>query len=164
MRRTLDLASFGVWGLKDSALEKLDQALEEAGFRFAQDRLEGSFPAGEGQALFLSIPWSSGLRVAVNGEAVQPRRVLGCFLEVPLPAGPCWVSLWNQPPGLSLGALLSALTLLALALRPLLRLTPAREALLRLWLRAAPRLLGATAAAALALVYVLPPLLWVLSG
>ena len=164
VRRTLDLASFGVWGLKDSALEKLDQALEEAGFRFAQDRLEGSFPAGEGQALFLSIPWSSGLRVAVNGEAVQPRRVLGCFLEVPLPAGPCWVSLWNQPPGLSLGALLSALTLLALALRPLLRLTPAREALLRLWLRAAPRLLGAAAAAALALVYVLPPLLWVLSG
>lgn len=162
--REVELASFGVWGLRDSALEELDQALGGAAFQFRQDRLEGTAQGGDGRALFLSIPWSAGLRVEVNGEAVRPRRVLGCFLEVPLPSGPCRVSLWNRPPGLALGALLSALTLLGLALRPLPRLAPAREALLRLWLRAAPRLLGAAAGAALALVYVLPPLLWAFSG
>lgn len=155
-----ELASFGVWGLRETAVEELTGALGETSFQFEGGRLSGRADAAGGQALFLSVPWYQGMRVAVNGVEVRPRLVLECFMEIPLPEGPCEITVRCVPAGFPSGLLLSTLTLLALALNPLLRLTPAREAALRLWLRAAPVLLRMALAAALLLVYLLPPVLW----
>lgn len=160
VERDVELASFGVWGLREAAVEELAGALGQGQFQFERDKLIGFTVAAEGQALFLSVPWYRGMRAAVNGKEVRPQMVLGCFMEIPLSPGENHISIRYTPAGFPSGLLLSTLTLLVLVLRPILRLTPAREARLRLWLRAAPVLLRAALAAALVFVYLLPPALW----
>ena len=80
-------------------------------------------------------------------------------MEVPLPPGLCQIEVRYTPLGLLPGALFSLSAALALGMGPI------RKALFSpkprsLWYRAAPWLLGTALACALALVYLLPPSIW----
>lgn len=159
--KRVELCSFGVYGLKAAKVRRLAEALGSSGLFCQKGGLGCQTEAEAGQALFLSVPWYQGTEVWVNGERVQPRIVLDCFMEIPLPAGWGEVELRYIPSGLRLGGCLSFATL---ALCVIFRKKRSQNAgkLRRAWYRAAPALLTAAFSAVILLVYVLPPALWIL--
>ena len=75
-----------------------------SGHRFA-----GTFTAGDGQALLLTIPYDRGWRVTLDGEKMEPMEVQDCLMAIPLPAGEHTLDMRYTPPGLLPGAAVSAL-------------------------------------------------------
>lgn len=158
VHKRMRVCSFGVWGLKDTG--PLESSLVNAELRYEDGGISGSAEAGEGQALFLSVPMYGGTRVEVNGWEVRPRQVLDCFMEIPLPPGHSEIRVTCVPAGMLAGGAVSAAAAVLLMLRPLLRRRRPMAAVERLWDRCAPALLGASFIAAILAVYLLPPVLW----
>lgn len=68
---------------------------------------------GEGQKLYLSIPYDKGWTVTRNGETVEPQLLGDCMYVIPLEDGENTIEMNYQVPGLKAGA---ALTLVGVAL------------------------------------------------
>ncbi len=116
----------------DATLEEGEEqfyALDLDALRAATDRLKAralpdavfedghvtvTAEAGEGDRLFLSVPFDQGWTVAVNGLPVEAGRFADLFYLIPLSAGENRVELRYQVPGLRLGLLISAAALLLL--------------------------------------------------
>jgi hypothetical protein len=79
--------------------------------------------------LVVSYAWLDGWEATVDGEDVPVVRANGVVLGIPVPAGRHTVHLRFVPPGLRLGALISALSLMALILTaPVMRWAGRRRA------------------------------------
>lgn len=154
-RRRMQLCSFGVWGLKDAA--PLADALPNARLSYENGRMTGTAEAGGGEALFLSVPWYSGMKVTVNGSEVSPRTVLDCFMEIPLPEGLSRIEVSYIPAGILPGlAISAAAALLLLLCRPLAKRLGAA------WYRLAYQLLMLGFALVILAVYLLPLIIWLI--
>lgn len=155
VRKRMQLCSFGVWGLKDTA--PLTSSLANARLSYGNGSITGTAEAGGGEALFLSVPWYRGMKVRVNGSEVRPKIVLDCFMEIPLPEGISRIEVTYIPAGLLPGLAVSAAAALLL---PICRAAPGK--LKSAWYKCAYRLLMLSFALVIMAVYLLPLIIWLI--
>lgn len=158
VRKQMQVCSFGVWGLKDP--KPLAASLANARLRYENGSITGSADVQEGQALFLSVPWYSGMKVRVNGQTVQPKQVLDCFMEIPLPDGHSQITVSYIPAGLLTGAAVSIAAAFLLLQGWLFRRNQTVAKVKDVWYRCATILLRLSFAAVILIVYLLPPVVW----
>lgn len=155
------LKSFGVSGLNLQKLEAFKKVLENAKLREEKNHILGTAKAnGEGQSLFLGVAYAPGMKAQVNGRAVPFRKVLDCFLKIPLDPGQNEIELSYLPQGVIPGAVLSCCG--ALLLLAVLVFRKRRGKVLFFWNRLCGFLLPAACWAVLLGVYLLPVLIWLL--
>ena len=75
--------------------------------KVTSSHLEGSFNASDGKLLFLTIPYSSGWTIKIDGEKVPVYQVLDTFMAVDAPEGPHTLELQYIPVGLIPGIIIS---------------------------------------------------------
>ncbi len=113
LKKDVELRSFGVFGLKS----RKSKAFVEALGKCAELHKEKNGIYGEAitefqdESLFLSIPYDPGIKISVNGKACECKKVLNCFLEIPLEKGENHIGISYFPPGLKTGITLSGLGL-----------------------------------------------------
>lgn len=78
--------------------------------------LKGSISCDQEGWLFTSIPFDAGWKVLVDGKEQEPEKILDSFVGIWLSAGSHTVTLEYMPKGLIPGALISAASVLLLAL------------------------------------------------
>ena len=78
--------------------------------------LKGSISCGQEGWLFTSIPFDAGWKVLVDGKEQEPEKILDSFVGIWLSAGSHTVTMEYTPKGLIPGALISAASVLLLAL------------------------------------------------
>lgn len=158
VNKRVRVCSFGVWGLKSA--RPLTDSLINTMLRYENGNITGTVEAGEGQGLFLSVPWYNGMKVQVNGRIVQPRIVLDCFMEIPLPKGHSQIKVSYVPAGLMTGVSVSAA---AAVLLILFRILSGKQFVIkvkRIWYRCAPLLLNLSFALVISIVYFFPSIVW----
>lgn len=162
IQKEMGLCSLGLWSLDASAPQKLAGALADVDLRWERGKLEGRAQADHGQSLFLSIPRYKGMAVRVDGEEVEPRVVLDCLMEIPLPEGESKFTVSYIPAGLLPGLLITlggaGMVLLVFLFRRTELICRTRQ----VWEGIAPALLKAAWLAELLAVYLLPSLIWML--
>ena len=100
-------------GLAQEALETLSRNQLDVSV-FEDGRIEGAFKAEDGQCLLLTVPYEEEWSATVDGEPVEIKEFQGLML-VSLDEGDHWVSLtYGVPQGMTEGAVLALLSLLAL--------------------------------------------------
>lgn len=110
-----DTAQFYALDLQE--LERVTQtlgqgAVDSCDIRNGYARVEVE-AQGDGQLLYLSIPYDKGWTVKRNGESVEPRLLGDCMYVIPLADGGNTIEMNYQIPGLKAGA---ALTLVGVAM------------------------------------------------
>ena len=114
-KNELDLGQ-GYFYYKDAqALSQASRTIRQAPVelnRASGSRLTGRVTAGEEQMLLLSVPYDTGWRVKVDGEAVAAETVLDCLMAVPVTAGTHTFELRFLPRGIVPGCTLLAAALL----------------------------------------------------
>ena len=154
--------SFGVWGMEVSQPAALAAHLPSAELRLKGGTITGTVDGGEGSALFLSVPWYQGMELRVNGNRVQPRIVLDCFMEIPLPDEKNVVEISYVPAGFWSGLCISAATVGVVGLFVLFRRFSWVRRVNQMWMRAAPMLLYIAFLATLLVIYLFPVVIWVI--
>ena len=79
--------------------------------KVTSSHLEGSFNASDGKLLFLTIPYSSGWTIKIDGEKVPVYQVLDTFMAVDAPEGPHTLELQYMPVGLIPGIIITILSI-----------------------------------------------------
>lgn len=154
------LKSFGVFGIRSEDAESFAKSLKSTDLHAEKSRVFGTANAEEsGQALFLSIPYSPGMRIVVNQKTVEPKIVLDCFLEIPLEQGTNEIELTLIPQGVKAGGFLSIATVVICLTAIFLRCRKKGRAE-ALWNKAAYPLLNAAFYSVLLLIYLAPIALW----
>lgn len=74
---------------------------------FSETHLEGTVSAKEGQILFTTISYEPGWTVKVDGEKVEPVKLVDGVIGIPVPAGDHTVTMDFFPHGLAIGLVLS---------------------------------------------------------
>lgn len=114
-KNALDLGQ-GYFYYEDAqALSQASRTIRQAPVelnRASGSRLIGRVTAGEEQMLLLSVPYDTGWRVKVDGEAVAAETVLDCLMAVPVTAGTHTFELRFLPRGIVPGCTLLAAALL----------------------------------------------------
>jgi hypothetical protein len=123
------------WSRRALIEEPLDEPLDEPGVagRVIRSDVTGDgvieVDASRDALLVSSYAWIDGWEATVDGEDAPVVRANGLVLGIPVPAGEHTVHLRFVPPGLRLGAVISALSLAALVLAaPMMRLAARRRA------------------------------------
>ena len=102
---------------EENALRDIYENLKGGGLTVTlwQDTaIEGTVLAEEPGLFFTSIPYDKGWTVTVDGEEVEGRKVIGAFLGFDLPAGKHEIQFRYYPPGMKMGILVSASSLLCI--------------------------------------------------
>lgn len=98
-----------------SDLENIDKDAFEI-TEFKENQLKAKVHMKEDQLLFLSIPWDKGWRVTVDDKRVQPSKVLGAFMGIPMEKGEHDIKLTFIPKGFVVGSTISMVSLLFFAI------------------------------------------------
>lgn len=166
VKKPVNLCSFGIWGLATKSVETFASNLQDVQLHYESESLAGTVYAEESQSLFLSVPYYQGMSIQVNGQAVSPRIVLDCFMEVPLFAGENQILIQYLPAGLAVGFEVSLCTAGALLCLGILQKQKTvsiwTDYFQKLWYRTAPALLNFTAGMVLLTVYFLPVIVWMI--
>lgn len=99
------------YALDLNELERVTQELRQGAVSTAQienGKVQVTATAqGEGQKLYLSIPYDKGWTVTRNGEPVEPQLLGDCMYVIPLVDGENTIEMNYQVPGLKVGAVLT---------------------------------------------------------
>jgi uncharacterized membrane protein YfhO len=98
------------------ALTKARRAQSLQNVQFTEQRVSGSIQAQQAGILFLSIPYSEGWHLKVDGVATEALKVNFAFIGVPITKGKHQIELAYRPPYFRLGVGISLATLIFLAL------------------------------------------------
>lgn len=148
--------SFGIFGLD---LEKLSAACEHAatvGFTQKGSTLKGQCTASAGDKCMLSIPYSDGLKITVNGRSVPYQRAFEDMVIFALDEGDNEIRVTGRAKGMLPGILL---TLLGVVLCVLYKRFHTRLVYSELMLRIAYALVMMAGIFVLLMIYVMP--LWI---
>ena len=83
--------------------------------------LSGNISAEKSGTLFLSIPYSDGISVFVDGEKAEPIKICDCFLGVYIDEGEHEISVKYCPKGLKSGMLIMLLGILSFTLDQIIK-------------------------------------------
>lgn len=109
VNKDFEARSFGVFGVDLKALSAALSAARGARLSVSDRRIEGDADAvGDGELLFLPVPYSEGWTARVNGRPAPVLRALDSFMTVPLEPGENAVSMEFFPIGMKPALLFSA--------------------------------------------------------
>lgn len=92
--------------LFESAVEELkQQPLEIESFK--EDHIKGSVTAKEDGILFTTISWEPGWTIYVDGEKVEPVKLVDALIGIPLSEGTHTIEMKFFPKGMTLGIIVS---------------------------------------------------------
>ncbi len=74
---------------------------------FEEDHLKGTITADEDGIMFTSISWEPGWTIYVDGEKVEPVKLVDALIGVPLTAGTHTIEMKFFPAGMKLGIIVS---------------------------------------------------------
>lgn len=94
--------------------EKQKNALQDV--QYTEDSVAGRIVANKDGILFLSIPYSKGWKVKVDGNEVEPLKVNTAFVGIPVKKGTHQIEMHYVTPYLPLGAGISFMTLFLVVL------------------------------------------------
>lgn len=160
VNKRVSLCSFGVWALDVGFPASLAAALPSADLRCEGGKIAGTADGSPGRSLFLSVPWYQGMEIHVNGSTVQPRIVLDCFMEIPLPEDENLIEISYVPAGFRSGLAVSAGMLGIICLFLWLRRYSWVQRVNQVWQHGAAFLLDAAFVLAILAVYVFPVVIW----
>ncbi len=102
-KSTMELLSYGVYGLKHDVLKNaLDK--KESGYLTARDNeVTGTLTAKAGEHLFIAVPYDDGFKITLNGKKIEGKKVFGDFYSIPLVEGENKIVMTYTPKGLVLG-------------------------------------------------------------
>ncbi len=81
---------------------------------FKEDHLKGTITADEDGIMFTSIAWEPGWTVYVDGEKVEPVKLVDALIGVPLTAGTHTIEMKFFPEGMKLGIIVSLVGLITI--------------------------------------------------
>lgn len=108
-----------IWRFDPEALEEIWQSLNHSPLEltsWTDTGLAGSIDAPEGGTVFTSIPYDRGWKVWVDGQAISVRPVFNAFLGLDIESGEHKIRLSYEPQGLRTGAVITGISLTAVAL------------------------------------------------
>ena len=161
VKKQAELYSFGLYGYEEKNTELLRKQLTDAVFSVQGSRMEIRAEAEEGESLFLSTPYSPGMKITVNGVKTTPKLVWNCFLEIPLDKGENNVCVTYIPQGLWTGLWISSVTFLIAVFLVSYNRKKKLNKLQNCLERVSPILLNIAFYLVLAVIYILPVLLWI---
>ena len=80
--------------------------------KFKEHHLKGTITADEDGIMFTSISWEPGWKVYVDGEKVEPVKLVDALIGVPLTAGTHTIEMKFFPAGMKLGIIVSLVGLI----------------------------------------------------
>ena len=104
--KDVTLKSFGVYGLDVGKLRQTVANAPAVEVDVDNRSFSAQLTAGEGEFLYLSLPYDEGYQAWVNGEETPVYRVNDTFMAIPLQEGNNQVQLFYLPPGLRAGVVL----------------------------------------------------------
>ncbi len=113
--------SFGLYGLDEELLAACEALPPALSLKAVSNGYEGSYISDREQTCFLAIPYDAGYTILADGHLLDYERAAEGFVSFTLPAGRGRLAVRYQPPGLKLGALISAAFLLAGLIAALIR-------------------------------------------
>ncbi len=113
--------SFGVFGIDLDELGEGIKTMNPADVKLDGDKITATATATQdNQSLMLTIPYSEGFKVSVNGKTVKAEKMLDAFMAIPLEKGENTVSLSYSPYGLNIGLIIFFVGIFALIATALL--------------------------------------------
>ena len=110
-RKDLDVGSFGVFGLDLNRLGEAVGRTNCADLTYKRGVIKGSITSDGGSACLLTVPYSKGFTVRVNGKKVSCERVLSDFMAFELESGENDIRISYIPPAFLPSAALSVMGL-----------------------------------------------------
>ncbi|MGN0633084.1 MAG: YfhO family protein [Oscillospiraceae bacterium] len=114
--KDVQCASFGVFGVDKGRLSEECESVQTIGLTEVKNGLSGSVFVSEPQTVFLSVPYSDGLTVRVNGQKVSCRKALSAFTAFDIPKGNCSIEISFLPKGLVVGCVMSGVGVICIIL------------------------------------------------
>ncbi|MDO4295066.1 MAG: YfhO family protein [bacterium] len=108
-----------IYRVDAQALGELYSAMSREGWHLTEWRdtyLAGKITARKERLLFTTIPYDKGWTVKVDGEEVEPRKVVDAFLGFEIPAGEHEITMEYRPQGFFQGVWLSTGSVLLLVI------------------------------------------------
>lgn len=109
--KSLTCSSFGVFGINQNALDYTINNADHVNLRRDAGTLTGSYTANEGERCFLSIPYSDGFTIRVNGEKVDYTKAFSAFISFPLQKGTNEITVTYTPKGFVAGLIITIIGL-----------------------------------------------------
>ena len=106
LNKSLACKSFGVYGLKEAALQNIAQRARTAAIQVNGNTIEADCTAQKDEALILFFPNDKGYTATVNGEPAEINRVFGGWMSIKLPQGKAHVVLTFVPGGMWAGLII----------------------------------------------------------
>lgn len=106
LNKSLACKSFGLYGLKEAALQNIAQRARTAAIQVNGNTIEADCTAQKDEALILFFPNDKGYTATVNGEPAEINRVFGGWMSIKLPQGKAHVVLTFVPGGMWAGLII----------------------------------------------------------
>lgn len=106
-KKDISLSSLGVTAINKDKLYAAAEAARTVNFTQKGGKLTGTVTAHAGESCLLAVPYTDGLKVKVNGSAVECRRVLGDLTVIDLVEGENSITVTALPKGLIPGLIFS---------------------------------------------------------
>lgn len=97
-KKNLDVTSFGVFGIDAEKLEEAVSRTRSVDMTYKRGVLKGTVTSDGENACLLTVPYSSGFTVRVNGKRVEYKRVLSDFIAFELNSGENDIRISYLPP------------------------------------------------------------------
>lgn len=159
VNKSFTCESFGVFGMDLDKLASALKAAEGTDLHYEKSTYTAHYHADSPRTLIFSTAYDEGFTAEVNGKPVPVHRVLDCMTAVEVPAGENEITLKFHVSGLKAGCLIALCGLFAAAVFVLLRRRLPQKTRARLN-GGANLLVQAGYCAVIALVYILPLILW----
>ncbi len=120
-----------LYGLDTDKLEETAISLQEQGWtvnEYNSGRVNATFTVEqENSVLFITIPYNKNWKITVDGNAASAHEVLDALIAVEVEPGTHTIKMHYEPAGLSLGCIVSALSLTCFILLALIEIKRAKK-------------------------------------
>ena len=113
-KKNVTAPSIGVFGFDEAMLREAVETIPSVGFEFTGSKLTGSYN-GEAKTCLLSVPYSEGFTLSIDGSSVPYRRLFSDMIAFELPAGEHEIELTHRPPAVAFAIVISILGAACLA-------------------------------------------------
>ena len=107
--KSVSCSSFGVFGIDQNVLETTLNNTNYVDFKRDGGMLKGKCTADAGKTCFLSVPYSEGFKIKINGEKIDYQKTFSSFISFPLQEGENDITVTYTPKGFALGLIVTVI-------------------------------------------------------
>lgn len=107
--KSVSCSSFGVFGIDQNVLEATLNDANYVDFKRDGGMLKGKCTADSGETCFLSVPYSEGFKIKINGEKIEYKKAFSSFISFPLQEGESEITVTYTPKGFASGLIVTVI-------------------------------------------------------